>query len=311
MSGFLDEYNSSAIVITESSRGGLGPGILLLTLLLFVVWRRLQYNKFGSITQNSNLDPYLVVTLATLAFVALTFMRGGLGLALSFVFPYLRGFDRLIILITFLTLVALGIVASRGLTGWSGWQKIATIGLILVLIDHASGAREVRADVESRDNGVFTVAGQDVIERLVFEANRVQEQVGECHFLTIPVTSYPVDFSAGVVSYLTYETIKPALSSNNQVGWTAGSIPGTPDSNTNERYRELFLAKDYSRLISESESNGSCGVVVFGSLQTAMHAATSGLYDSKEEVLIRMAERYPKTCFEDAATGITLMCRAD
>ena len=311
---FLNEYNSSSLVVTEGSRAGISLGILLVILAGFFVFRRFLARENASLDSKSlDLGHDLIATLAFLVLAVLLYLRGGLGLAIAFGFPYLRGFDRIVIVITFLALISLGLIATRGLPGWSGWKSLATVAIVATLIDGASNSPPVNTDESSRDNGTYFVAGQSVISDMVASAGLIERELGKasCNFLVLPVTSYPVDFSAGVVSYDTYETIKPALSLENSVAWTSGAIPGTPGSHINQRYRELFHAKDYERLYSESRENGACGIVVFGSLQTAMHVATDGFFDHEDEVLRQMQVNYPDICFRDDETRITLLCKGN
>jgi hypothetical protein len=244
---------------------------------------------------------------AILAFVlaVLLFVRGGLGLAISFVFPFLRGYDRAVVLVTFSALLVLGLIASGKLTRKNSYRVGATAVLILMIFENASGVAPRVQNLANQDNGYFYAAGVSTIDDLVKSAGN---NLGDkCSVLTLPVNTYPVDFPAGIVSWLTYESLKPGLIES-KIKWTAGAIPGTPGSDVNSRFRELYVAKDYAQLLIESKSAGACGVVVFGGLQNAMNLATVGTFDRSEIIEGEVMKQFGKICFSDDQTGIKLFC---
>ena len=173
------------------------------------------------------------------------------------------------------------------------------------MLDNFSGIQLRGQDLGRADFGDFTGASLPDIEALVEEADKSFAE--GCSVLVLPVTTYPVDFPATIVSYLTYETLKPGLVSSD-LSWTSGAIPDTPGSHPNARFRELFLARDYERLQSESKDAGSCGVVMFSGLQDAIAKANPSGFDDSSTIRDRFSIGYPDICFEEEETGIVLMC---
>jgi hypothetical protein len=301
--GFLDEYDSSSLVISEDYRGGAAPALLLILLGVILVMRVRSSNNFKIFEQPSSLP--LKLALVLLAFSIFLYVRGGGGLLISFIFPFLRAFDRSIVLVSFLSIVSLALIATNGNLFSKRLRVAALLSLSLVAADNLSGIQEREQTLARVDNGYFLTSSLSDIESLAASADNSFDS--DCAVLVLPVTTYPVDFSSSVVSYATYETIKPGLV-NSRVSWTSGALPGTPGSHPNARFRELFLARDYGRLQSESEQEGVCGLVIFSGLQDAMARANPAQFDSSEVLRGSFIQKYPDVCFEEKETGLVLLC---
>lgn len=299
---FINEYQMSSIIISKDSRAGIATILVIVILGLFFFQRFLNKQGRVFVAENSKIFTSTIIALV-LSF--LLFVRGGLGLLISFFFPFLRGYDRAVILISFCALLVLGLISSGQLTQKRFYKALGALGLILVLLDNISGIKPRVQNLQNEDNGYFISAKPEVIENLVDSARKNFKK--DCSILVTPVNTYPVDFEAVIVSYLTYETIKPGLVQPGPA-WTAGSIPGTPGANFNQRFRELFLAKDYKLLLNESQNAGVCGAVSFGGLQDALNSASPGVFDSSKTIEEALSTRFTRVCFTDSETGIKLFC---
>lgn len=303
VNNFILEYESSSIILSEDYKAGSAPMLLVGVLLTIFYFHFKERKDFKVLMDHKRFT--LKIVLVFLAFSIFLYVRGGGGLIISFIFPFLRGFDRAIVLVSFLSVLAIAIIASRKFEFTTKVQSTALLALLIIVLDNFSGIQLRDQDLARTDLGDFKGASISDIEALTEQAERSFAE--ECSVLVLPVTTYPVDFPATIVSYLTYETLKPGLVTSD-ISWTSGAIPDTPGSHPNARFRELFLARDYERLQIESKELGSCGVVMFSGLQDAIAQANPAEFDASKIVRDRFSIRYPDICFEEKETGIVLMC---
>lgn len=307
---FLDEYQSSSFITSSDSRGGFP--LLALAAIFVAASFVLIASKKASVTFQS-IHPLLPSTLLVLVLFVLMYLRGALGLLVAFVLPSLRGFDRVIPLVSVTALMVLGFLASQRNFKWL--RIVGSLALVLSLVDYSSAIRpyqqianlngEANTSEVTANGFEFKSSSQGEIERIVDAAER---QMGSgCNVLVLPVNTYPVDFPSGIVSYLTYDTVKPGLVPSS-LNWTSGSVPDTLGAEASTTFRNLYLNKDYELLARAGRSDNFCGILVFGSLQDAMNSANPEQFDNSVVVIRQLVAAEYRVCSEEPGSELTLLC---
>lgn len=310
LAAFLSEYQGSFYIVDPSYRGGLAVLFASLAGLLAIMGA---FNRTDAFTRMSNMTPTLKATYLVFGIFVLMYLRGTLGLAFAFVLPFLRAFDRAIPLVTFLALVILGLYASR-LRG-KALRSAFTLALCISLLDYASGISAYNQ--EDPSNG--SVSQKDKLDpaldyvsadykSVVEMVQTVESQVAPgCSVLVLPVTTYPVDFESGLTSYLTYDTVKPALVPSG-LKWSSGIIPDTLGSSKSSEYRDMFLKKEYLELAKVAKSDGACATVIFGSLQNALAKSRPDLFDSEDKLGSTVTRVFGNRCSFEPQALLTTYC---
>ena len=309
---FLDEYQSSPFITDARPRGGLALSLLVLVLALwYVSTLRRKEAQFRPFASNETIPAALLV----MVLFVLMYIRGALGLVVAFVVPSLRGFDRVIPLVSIMALMILGLVASQ--VSLKILKRVSGAALVLCMLDYSSAV--VPFD-QPTSRGVNTSTteilanGYEYKSASLGEITRItqlaESKMGSnCAVLVLPVNTYPVDFPSGVVSYLTYDTLKPALIKAN-LRWSSGAVPDTIGDQESTNLRNLYLNREYSLLSKAGQTNGFCGALVFGSLQNAMSSTNPEAFDTLDTVVNAFISNGYSVCGKEENSNLTLLCAA-
>lgn len=310
-SNFVREYYSSQLIIAKDYQGGL---VVVFAVLALGAWGIGLLRRGDAFTRVTPLSGVVQASVLLLGASALLYLRGGFGSFFAFIFPSIRAYDRVVILVVFSSLLVLaGLAALPGIRSVA--RRLITVALILVLLDAISGMhppgpanRDQRLVIDLGNGLQLTSLGPTQTKELVKAANKLMP--AGCSVLVLPAVTYPVDFTLGVTSYVGYETIKPGLLGGT-VGWTAGGIPGTPNAQWNDELVARFRAQQFASAIDLAADHRSCGALLFTSLQSVIAQATAGTgspHGAPEVVQAALRKRYGDPCYADLSSQVELYC---
>lgn len=324
VSSFYQEYLNSPITLGSEyiiHRGGMIFAFMLLTFLIYFVARArtTQRENFIKDYNKLNLHMLLVIFLLTFGW----YFRGGFGTFEAFVFPYVRGYARYSVLLTFYGLAIFGVLATK--LPRKPLKIYVAAMLIAVLIDTASAIPAinqinttalVRVIGDGELAGASTLAHGITLRSLGYFGTRKLDSAASkylrsgCTVLELPLVTYPVDFSIGITSYYTYELIKPGLE-DSDIKWSAGGVPNSP----NNRFSDLWLGNyqegDYSGFFSAVANGQYCGILFFRGIQNAFYKAggkNGSYYGSSDELTKQIVANFGLPCYSDIASAVDLYC---
>lgn len=322
---FFNEYWSSSINNNAEYSGHPIGTTLIVTLILFSIfyirnrWKQVIYDskKFFS----SDLNAILTLLLVSI----LWYVRGGFGTFAGFVFPYMRVYSRVSVIILFISIAFLFAII-RNHSSYSKKSYILSVALATILaVDSSSSMYPIRqtdTDVIIKAVGTDELPGaskfKDGLEvrTLGIKSTRnliakAEEKLSkECSILVLPLVNFPVDFQIGVASYYGYETIKPGLEPSS-LNWSSGGIAGTPNNLFVEKWLPNYREARYQEFLSAVQSSGYCGILNLRSLQQLFHDynLTGNMnYGPSEGLTTELVARFGAPCYSDIDAALDLYC---
>lgn len=305
---FIDEYNTSSLIFYSEPRGGI---IVAAAFVSLCFWWLGFMRKNHAFKQQNKLSPNLIATTLILLISIGMFIRGGLGLAISFAVPFLRAFDRMSALVIFLSAVTVALFTLSSNNNKKYLRIAFVVALGISVIDMNAGITKYN-QVGWSENRQIVVGSSTLVSASPDSISNLNKSASsnfghDCAVLVLPATTYPIDFETGIPSSLTYETIKPGLVAGSHVRWSSGAVPDTQKNWVFDALRRSYLNKEYATLIADAKSLGMCGVAVFESLQDVISSATAGKYDSSDTLLNRLKELGASSVYYDEHAELRLL----
>lgn len=324
---FFREYDTAAI--TGEIYAVFIGGSVILTALIVVAIICVGGGRRVDLFRRISPTPALVkAAIAVGSLTVLWYGRGAFGTFLGFLLPQVRGYARAATLVAFCAVALLGLVATfRDYFGRAiRWLAIGF--LCLAVIESISGSfrmpqvdpnavgidspitpREVANPIVGFGINV-TTPGPLGTKRLVAAAE--QKLAPGCTVLVLPLTSFPVDFATGVVSYRSYDTLKPGLM-NSDLGWTSGGFTGTPNNLFVDTWIAPYRQGGYAPMLAAADAAGYCGAVFFPSLHDSFYRAGplngSEYVKPASDVQGSLVAHYGRACYVEPEAGVELYCR--
>ena len=321
---FYNEYWSSPLTTGSEyivHSGGILFIVLLFVFLLYFFSRERSRNsrKFKEMLEKLNLKMLLAIFFLTLGW----YLRGGFGTVFSFLFPYVRGYARYSVFLTFCGLAILGVLATK--LSNTKLKILFSLFLIVVLVDNSSAILKIHQEsTESmvRTVGLNELAGASTLARGIsfrslgiYGAQQLDSTASKklragCTVLELPLVTYPVDFAIGITSFYAYEIIKPGLEASN-LKWSAGGIPTSPNNRFTDQWLSQYERGNYQGFFSAISNGQYCGIAMFRGIQQAFYEAgieNGSNYGPSDVLTQQLIQNFGTPCYSDIVSAVDLYC---
>lgn len=325
---FYSEWNH-ALITGEEYITFLGGVAVFLAVILLVLGLLGAYRRQDFLRRVSPMRAVVKATLLAWALATLWYSRGGLGTFLSFVLPQVRGYARASTIVGICAIAFLALIATRALRNPGVIRRVALVCLCLAAVDSVVATVSVKQvdasanyqviDVPRRDLDVPVVGGYGLSVRSLglkgtkdIVVSAESKFAPGCTVLVLPLMHYPADFDIGLISYYSYEVIKPGLVAST-LKWTAGGLPGTPDNRFTDKWLAQYRVGEYGPILQAADEAGYCGALYFSSLQQGFFVAGplngSAYTKNAATVAAALEQHYGKPCDAVAGAEVFLFCR--
>lgn len=324
---FFEEYDLAKIT-REEYAAYFGGTIVVSALLILGLGALGVYHRKDLFRRSAPLSAGVKAVCLVGLLSILWYTRGAFGTFLAFILPQIRGYARGAVLVFFCATALLGLAATARRVFPKKIRILAMVLLSLGLLESISGTvpqgqvdpgavaldfpiGRDEIDVQTIGFGIsIKTPGPQGMKDLVAVADQMLPD--GCTVLVLPLVKYPVDFGTGVVSFRSYDIVKPGILPSN-LHWTSGGLTGTPNNAFVDEWLKPYRAADYSGLLQAADQAGYCGALFFDSLHESYFRAgvlNGSVYvNPSTDVDAALLEHYGKPCYAAKDAGVALYCQ--